>query len=91
MQGSPKLHVAIIGCGLAGLSTAVELLDAGYSVEIFDQRPFIGGKVASWQDKDGNHIEVRRPPFQQHSGLPHVFTCPLYSMLSTELPQIPSQ
>ena len=42
-------------------------------------------------DKDGNHIEVRRSPFQQHSRFPHVFTCPLYSMLGTKQPQIPSQ
>jgi zeta-carotene desaturase len=27
MQGAPKLRVAILGGGLAGLSTAVELLD----------------------------------------------------------------
>lgn len=27
VQGAPKLKVAIVGGGLAGLSTAVELLD----------------------------------------------------------------
>ncbi len=37
MQGSPKLKVAIIGCGLAGLSTAVELVDQGH--EVCDARP----------------------------------------------------
>ena len=31
---SPKLRVAIIGGGLAGLSTAVELLDQGLSLFI---------------------------------------------------------
>lgn len=56
--GDPKLRVAIVGAGLAGLSTAVELLDQGYSVELYDQRPHLGGKVASWQDRDGNHIEM---------------------------------
>lgn len=55
---APKLKAAIIGAGLAGFSTAVELLDRGYDVEIYDQRPFMGGKVASWQDRDGNHIEM---------------------------------
>ena len=45
MQGAPKLKVAIVGGGLAGLSTAVELLDQGYDVDIYEQRPFIGGKV----------------------------------------------
>jgi len=29
-QGAPKLRVAIVGGGLAGLSTAVELLDQGW-------------------------------------------------------------
>lgn len=46
-QGAPKLKVAVVGGGLAGLSTAVELLDQGYDVEIYEQRPFIGGKVLS--------------------------------------------
>lgn len=56
--GSPKLKVAIVGSGLAGLSTAVELLDQGHEVDIYESRPWIGGKVASFQDKDGNHIEM---------------------------------
>jgi len=36
----------------------VELLDQGYEVDIYDQRPWVGGKVASFKDKDGNHIEM---------------------------------
>lgn len=58
MQGAPKLKVAIVGGGLAGLSTAVELLDQGYDVDIYEQRPFIGGKVASYKDRSGNHVEM---------------------------------
>ncbi|BBN11700.1 zeta-carotene desaturase [Marchantia polymorpha subsp. ruderalis] len=54
----PKLKVAIIGCGLAGMSTAVELLDQGHEVDIYEARPFIGGKVGSYVDKGGNHIEM---------------------------------
>jgi len=112
--GAPKMKVAIIGGGLSGLSTAVELLDQvrsppasrhrsrplhsgtcrnpprrrrprrdrggtrgpqpappaptppprhtrppqGHEVEIFEARPFMGGKVGSFVDKDGNHIEI---------------------------------
>ncbi|GLC33044.1 hypothetical protein PLESTB_000377000 [Pleodorina starrii] len=56
--GAPKLKVAIVGGGLAGLSTAVELLDQGYEVDIYEGRQWIGGKVASYVDKDGNHIEM---------------------------------
>ncbi|KMZ72148.1 9,9'-di-cis-zeta-carotene desaturase [Zostera marina] len=58
MYRGPKLKVAIIGAGLAGMSTAVELLDQGHEVDIYESRPFIGGKVASFVDKRGNHIEM---------------------------------
>lgn len=56
-QGAPKLKVAIIGSGLAGLSAAAELLDQGYEVDVYEGRAFVGGKVASWE-KDGNHVEM---------------------------------
>jgi zeta-carotene desaturase len=52
------MRVAIVGAGLAGLAAAVELVDAGHEVEIFESRPFVGGKVGSWVDADGNHIEM---------------------------------
>ncbi len=52
------MRVAIVGAGLAGMTTAIDLVDAGYEVEIFESRPFIGGKVGSWIDKDENHLEM---------------------------------
>jgi zeta-carotene desaturase len=52
------MRVAIIGAGLAGMATAVDLVDAGHEVEIFESRPFVGGKVGSWVDGSGNHIEM---------------------------------
>jgi zeta-carotene desaturase len=52
------MRVAIVGAGLAGLAAAVELADAGHEVELFEARSFIGGKVGSWVDGDGNHIEM---------------------------------
>ena len=52
------MRVAIVGAGLAGMATAVDLVDAGCEVEIFESRPFVGGKVASWVDADGNHVEM---------------------------------
>lgn len=52
------MRAAIVGAGLAGLATAVELADAGWEVEIFESRPFVGGKVGSWVDADGNHVEM---------------------------------
>ncbi|XQQ05633.1 MAG: 9,9'-di-cis-zeta-carotene desaturase [Leptolyngbya sp. IPPAS B-1204] len=52
------MRVAIVGAGLAGLAAAVELADAGHTVEIYEARSFVGGKVGSWVDADGNHIEM---------------------------------
>ncbi len=52
------MRVAIVGAGLAGLVTAIDLVDAGHEVELFEARPFVGGKVSSWIDPDGNHIEM---------------------------------
>lgn len=52
------MRVAIVGAGLAGLATAIDLADAGCEVQIFESRPFVGGKVGSWIDGDGNHIEM---------------------------------
>lgn len=50
--------VAIVGAGLAGLIAAMELVDSGCEVSLYDTRPFAGGKVGSWVDKNGNHIEM---------------------------------
>lgn len=52
------MRVAIVGAGLAGMATAIDLVDAGCEVEIFESRPFVGGKVGSWVDPEGNHIEM---------------------------------
>src|SRR4028118_1466787 len=52
------MRVAIVGAGLAGMATAVDLVDAGHKVEIFESRPFVGGKVGSWVDESGNHLEM---------------------------------
>ena len=52
------MRVAIVGAGLAGLSAAVDLVDAGHQVDLYEARPFMGGKVGSWVDEGGNHIEM---------------------------------
>jgi zeta-carotene desaturase len=52
------MRVAIVGAGLAGMAAAVDLVDAGHEVELYESRPFVGGKVGSWVDGDGNHIEM---------------------------------
>ena len=41
--------VAIIGGGLAGISAGCALADAGYSVELFERRPYLGGRASSYE------------------------------------------
>jgi squalene-associated FAD-dependent desaturase len=41
--------VAVIGGGLAGLSAASALADAGYRVELFERRPYLGGRASSYE------------------------------------------
>merc|ERR1719267_29007 len=58
VKSSSKLKIGIVGAGLAGMVAAMDLVDAGHEVEMFELRPFVGGKVSSWKDKDENHIEM---------------------------------
>lgn len=57
-RNEESLKIGIVGAGLAGMVAAMDLADAGHQVEMFEVRPFVGGKVSSWQDKEGNHIEM---------------------------------
>jgi zeta-carotene desaturase len=57
-KNEESLKIGIIGAGLAGMVAAMDLADAGHEVELFEVRPFVGGKVSSWLNKDGNHIEM---------------------------------
>jgi len=57
-KNKESLKIGIVGAGLAGMIAAMDLADAGHQVEMFELRPFVGGKVSSWKDKDDNHIEM---------------------------------
>jgi len=48
-QNSQRQTVAIIGGGLAGLSAGSALADAGYRVELFERRPYLGGRASSYE------------------------------------------
>ena len=52
------MRVATAGARWAGMTAAVDLVDARQPVEIFESRPFVGGKAGSWVDPDGNHVEM---------------------------------
>ncbi len=58
MQWNGKSERVIIGGGgLTGLAAAKRLVDAGYQVEVLEQRPILGGKVSSWRDAEGDWVE----------------------------------
>lgn len=44
--------VTVLGGGLAGLSAACRLLDLGYCVTLVEKRPFLGGRVFSFYDRE---------------------------------------
>lgn len=52
------LEVVIAGAGLAGLSTAKYLADAGHRPILLEGRDVLGGKVAAWKDEDGDWYET---------------------------------
>ncbi|KAG6731009.1 15-cis-phytoene desaturase, chloroplastic/chromoplastic [Carya illinoinensis] len=52
------LTVVIAGAGLAGLSTAKYLADAGHKPVLLEARDVLGGKVAAWKDDDGDWYET---------------------------------
>ena len=47
----------VIGGGLAGLSAAVALADTGVRVRLFEKRPHLGGRAASYDLPDGSHVD----------------------------------
>ena len=52
------MRVAIAGAGLAGLSCAKYLVDAGHTPIILERRDVLGGKIAAWKDEDGDWYET---------------------------------
>jgi 15-cis-phytoene desaturase len=53
----PK-RVIVMGGGLAGLSTAKHLVDAGHIPILLEARSLLGGKVAAWTDDEGDVTET---------------------------------
>jgi zeta-carotene desaturase len=46
------VKVVVIGGGLAGLTAAADLVDAGADVLVLEKRPVFGGKVSSWEEDE---------------------------------------
>lgn len=47
----------VVGAGLAGLSCAIELTNAGQRVLVLEAGEVVGGRTSSWVDPDGMHME----------------------------------
>jgi squalene-associated FAD-dependent desaturase len=47
----------VIGGGLAGLSSAVALAEAGLQVRLFEKRPHLGGRATSYTLPDGSEVD----------------------------------
>ncbi|MBD8027664.1 FAD-dependent oxidoreductase [Ureibacillus sp. Re31] len=59
-----QYDVIIVGSGLAGLTSAVELCDQGAKVLVLEKEKVIGGRTSSW-DEDGMLVESG---FHRHIG-----------------------
>ena len=48
------MRAAVVGGGLAGLAAALELVDAGHEVTLYEARPTLGGKVQTLPRREGD-------------------------------------
>src|SRR5258708_32019361 len=48
------MRVAVVGGGLAGLSAALDLVDGGADVTLYEARPTLGGAVQTLPAREGD-------------------------------------
>src|ERR1700752_366629 len=53
----PSQSVLVIGGGLAGLSSAIALADAGFCGQLLEKRPHLGGRATSYTLPDGSEVD----------------------------------
>ena len=53
----PSQSVLVIGGGLAGLSSAIALAEAGLRVQLLEKRPHLGGRATSYTLPDGSEVD----------------------------------
>lgn len=71
-RSSPRapLHVAVVGAGMAGVTAARTLLQAGHRVTLVDAAPAVGGRMATRRTEFGGfdpgvqYFTVRDPRFE---------------------------
>ena len=67
----PKVLIA--GGGLAGLSAAAALGSAGFDVELFEARPFLGGRATSYSVPAGGEETAETKPDREYPASRLVF------------------
>ena len=61
LEGDPhKARVLILGAGLAGLTAAFELRNAGYQVQVLEYNSRAGGRSRSSRPARGVPVSIRR-------------------------------
>jgi squalene-associated FAD-dependent desaturase len=53
----PSQSVLVIGGGLAGLSSAIVLAEAGFRVQLLEKRPHLGGRATSYTLPEGSEVD----------------------------------
>src|SRR5690625_948649 len=74
----PRMNIIVIGAGLAGVTAALRLSDAGHRVTVYERNHFLGGRAASAHDETAGH----ELDFAQHVFL---YCCPRYRALLERL------
>lgn len=49
------MRVAVLGAGFAGLAAALDLIERGHAVTLYERRPYAGGRVYSFVDRETGH------------------------------------
>jgi protoporphyrinogen oxidase len=54
------MKIAVVGSGIAGMTAAYRLLDAGHEVEIFEEADYVGGLAAGFEIKEAGGARIEK-------------------------------